>query len=139
VIQEREFERVGGLKTIKVDVRLVTATNQELEKAVQEGKFREDLYYRLQVVQIYLPPLREKKEDIPALVEHFIEKYNRENEKNIKYASPEALEMMLRYNWPGNVRELENAIERCIVLAEPDAQLITPDLLPMAVQTYKPE
>jgi transcriptional regulator with PAS, ATPase and Fis domain len=139
VLQEREFERVGGLKTIKVDVRLVTATNQGLEKAVKEGKFREDLYYRLQVVQIFLPPLREKKEDIPALVEHFIEKYNAENSKKIKYISPEALEMMLRYNWPGNVRELENSIERSIVLAESDAQLITPDLLPMAVQSYKPE
>jgi len=139
VLQEREFERVGGLKTIKVDVRLVTATNQELEKAVKEGRFREDLYYRLQVVQIFLPPLREKKEDIPALVEHFIEKYSAENGKRIKYASPEALELMLRYNWPGNVRELENAIERAIVLADPDAQLITPDLLPMSVQLCKSE
>lgn len=139
VLQEREFERVGGLKTIKVDVRLVTATNQGLEKAVKEGKFREDLYYRLQVVQIFLPPLREKKEDIPALIEHFIEKYNTENSRKIKYISPEALEMMLRYNWPGNVRELENSIERSIVLADSDAQLITPDLLPMAVQSYKPD
>jgi len=133
VIQEREFERVGGLKTIKVDVRLITATNQDLEKAVKEGKFREDLYYRLQVVQIYLPPLRDRMEDVPLLVEHFIEKYAKENGKSIKYASPEALEAMMKYKWPGNVRELENAVERAVVLAEPDAQLITPDLLPPAV------
>lgn len=134
VIQEREFERVGGLKTVKVDVRLITATNQDLESAVKEGKFREDLYYRLQVVQINLPPLRERKEDIPALVEHFINMYASQNGKGIKFASPEALEMMMGYGWPGNVRELENAIERAVVLADPDAQLITPDLLPISVQ-----
>ena len=134
VIQEREFERVGGLKTIKVDVRLITATNQDLEKAVKEGKFREDLYYRLQVVQISIPPLRERKEDIPPLVEHFINMYAGENGKAIKFASPEALEMMMACNWPGNVRELENSMERAIVLADHDAQLITLDLLPMIVQ-----
>ncbi|MBI2843360.1 MAG: sigma-54-dependent Fis family transcriptional regulator [Armatimonadetes bacterium] len=133
VIQEREFERVGGLKTIKVDVRLVTATNQDLEKAVKESKFREDLYYRLQVVQIHLPPLRDRRDDIPLLVEHFIEKYNNENGKSLKYASPEALELMINYRWPGNVRELENVIERAVVLAEPNAQLITPDLLPLSL------
>ena len=139
VLQEREFERVGGVKTIKVDVRVVTATNQNLEKVVAEGKFREDLYYRLQVVQILLPPLREKKEDIPSLVEHFIEKYNKENARNVKYVSPEALEMMLRYNWPGNVRELENTIERAVVLADPSSNLITPDLLTIGIQMYKPD
>ena len=134
VIQEREFERVGGLKPIKVDVRMVTATNQDLENAVKEGKFREDLYYRLQVVQINLPPLREKKEDIPPLVEHFINMYARDNGKAVKFASPEALEMMMAYAWPGNVRELENTIERATVLADPDAQLITPDLLTVSIQ-----
>lgn len=139
VLQERELERVGGIKTIKVDVRLITATNQNLEKEVEEGKFRGDLYYRLQVVQIFLPPLRERKEDIPLLAEHFIEKYNRENNKDIKYVGPEALEMMLNYRWPGNIRELENVMERAIVLAESNASLITPDLLPMSVQIYKPE
>jgi DNA-binding NtrC family response regulator len=139
VLQEREFERVGGLKTVKVDVRLVTATNQNLEKEVAEGNFREDLYYRLQVVQIFLPPLRERKEDIPLLAEHFIEKYNRENNKKVKFVGPEALEMMIKYRWPGNVRELENVMERAIVLAESSASLITPDLLPMSVQMYKPE
>lgn len=139
VLQEREFERVGGIKTIKVDVRLVTATNQNLEKEVEEGRFRGDLYYRLQVVQIFLPPLRERKEDIPLLAEHFIEKYNKENNKDIKYVGPEALEMMLNYRWPGNIRELENVMERAIVLAESNANLITPDLLPISVQAYKPE
>jgi len=137
VLQEREFERVGGLKTIKVDVRVVTATNQDLEKGVKEGTFREDLFYRLQVVQITLPPLRERKEDIPALVEHFIGKYGKENGASIKFASPEALEMMLYYNWPGNIRQLENTMERAVVLADPNAQLITPDLLPMEIQSYK--
>jgi DNA-binding NtrC family response regulator len=133
VLQEREFERVGGLKTIKVDVRLVTATNHDLEQAVKDSKFREDLYYRLQVVQIYIAPLRERTEDIPPLVEHFIEKYSSDNGKDIKYVSPEALELMMSYRWPGNVRELENVIERAIVLADPDTQLITLDMLPMSV------
>lgn len=133
VIQEREFERVGGLKPIKVDVRLVTATNQDLEKDVKEGRFREDLYYRLQVVQILMPPLRDRIDDVPLLVEHFIGKYANENGKEIKYASPEALEMMMHHKWPGNVRELENTVERAVVLADPSAQLITPDLLPASV------
>lgn len=137
VLQEREFERVGGLKTIKVDVRLVTATNQDLEKGVREGKFREDLFYRLQVVQIMLPPLRERADDIPLLVEHFIAKYGKDNRSSLKYATPEALELMMSYRWPGNVRELENAIERACVLADPDAQLITPDLLPVSIRTQK--
>lgn len=133
VIQEREFERVGGLKPIKVDVRLVTATNQDLEKEVKAGKFREDLFYRLQVVQIMLPPLRDRKEDIPLLAEHFINKYASDNGKPIKYLSPETLEIMMNHRWPGNVRELENCIERSIVLADSDAQMITPDLLSAAV------
>ncbi|MEN6520702.1 MAG: sigma-54 dependent transcriptional regulator [Armatimonadota bacterium] len=137
VLQEREFERVGGLKTIKVDVRLVTATNQDLEKGVKEGKFREDLFYRLQVVQINLPPLRDRIEDVPLLVEHFIGKYAKENGKVIKYASPEALDILMNYKWPGNIRQLENTVERAIVLADNDAQLITPDLLPMSITTPK--
>jgi two-component system, NtrC family, response regulator AtoC len=139
VLQEREFERVGGLKTIKVDVRVITATNQDLEKGVKEGTFREDLFYRLQVVQINIPPLRERKEDIPALVEHFIEKYNKDNGNDVRYATPETLEIMMQYNWPGNVRQLENTIERAVVLAEPTAQMITPDLLPVEITAYKPK
>ncbi len=133
VIQEREFERVGGTETIRVDVRLVTATNQNLEKLVDEGKFREDLFYRLQVITVHMPALRDRTEDIPALTEHFISMYAPDNGKKIEYVSPEALDMMMRYRWPGNVRELENAIERAIVLADPEAKLITPDLLPMAI------
>jgi len=137
VLQEREFERVGGTETIRVDIRLVTATNQNLEKLVEEGKFREDLFYRLQVVTINMPPLRERTEDIPMLTEHFIEMYSADNGKAIEYASPETLELFNRYSWPGNVRELENVIERAIVMADPDAKLITPDLLPPALRNEK--
>ncbi|MGC8861279.1 MAG: sigma-54-dependent transcriptional regulator [Armatimonadota bacterium] len=133
VLQEREFERVGGTETIKVDVRMVTATNQNLEKLVEEGKFREDLFYRLQVITLHMPPLRERTEDIPELVEHFIGIYAPENNKKIEYASAETLEIFTRYKWPGNVRELENTLERAIVLAEPDAKFITPDLLPKEI------
>ncbi len=130
VIQEREFERVGGDETIRVDVRLVTATNQNLEKLVEEGKFREDLFYRLQVITVNTPPLRERLDDIPALVERFIGMYAPDNGKQIERADSETLEIFNRYQWPGNVRELENAIERAIVLADPGAKLITADLLP---------
>lgn len=133
VLQEREFERVGGNETIRVDVRLVTATNQRLEKLVEDGKFREDLFYRLQVITINMPPLRERTEDVPALVEHFISMYAPDNGKKIEYASPETLEIFMGYRWPGNVRELENVIERAVVLAESDTKFITPDLLPLAI------
>ena len=136
-LQEREFERVGGGETIKVDIRLVTATNQSLEKLVEEGKFREDLFYRLQVITINMPPLRERTDDIPSLIEHFIEMYSADNCKKIEYASPETLEIMMKYNWPGNVRELENTTERAIVLADPDAKFITPDLLPPVMRNAK--
>lgn len=134
VIQEREFERVGGSETLKVDVRLVTATNQKLEKLVEEGKFREDLFYRLQVITINMPPLRARKEDIPALTQHFIERYNVENCKKIECARADILEIMQQYNWPGNVRELENVIERAVVLADCDAKSLTPDLLPQVIR-----
>ncbi len=130
VLQEREFERVGGSETIKVDVRMVTATNQSLEKLVEKGKFREDLFYRLHVITINMPPLSDRKEDIPLLIDHFIEIYAPDNCKQIAHASPETLELIIKYHWPGNVRELENTIERAIVLADPDAKFITPDLLP---------
>ncbi|MEJ5253327.1 MAG: sigma-54-dependent Fis family transcriptional regulator [Chthonomonadetes bacterium] len=133
VLQERKFERLGGTKTIEVDVRLIAATNKDLEQMVQEGTFREDLYYRLQVIQIYLPPLRERKDDIPLLVEHFLQRYNEENDKHIQAVTPEAMELLMKYHWPGNVRELENAIERAVVLADPDAEYITVDLLPRSV------
>mgnify|MGYP003767032177 CR=1 FL=1 len=133
-LQEREFERVGGTKTVKVDVRLIAATNRDLEQLVADGQFRADLYYRLQVIQIFLPALRERREDIPSLVEHFIAKFNKENGKQAKFLSPEAMDLVMKYDWPGNIRELENAIERCVVLADPSDELLTPDLLPFAIQ-----
>lgn len=133
VIQEREFERVGGTETIKTDVRLVTATNQNLEKLVDEGKFREDLFYRLQVITLVVPPLRERPEDIKTLSEHFIEKYSQENGKRVTGINKAAISAMLKYRWPGNVRELENAMERAVVLADPGVVSISPDLLPPCV------
>jgi len=117
VLQEREFERVGGERTIKVDIRLIAATSRNLEELVRTGRFREDLYYRLNVVPILLPPLRERKEDIPILIEFFLRQFNRENRKNISI-SPEALRILLDYHWPGNVRELENTIERLVVMSK---------------------
>lgn len=117
VIQEREFMRLGGIETIKVDVRIIAATNVDLKKLVEEGKFRDDLYYRLNVISIQLPPLRERREDIPLLVQHFIRKYCEENNKLIPRVPPDVLKMLIEYNWPGNVRELENEIERAIVLS----------------------
>ncbi|MBI4478347.1 MAG: sigma-54-dependent Fis family transcriptional regulator [Acidobacteria bacterium] len=117
VIQEREFMRLGGVETIKVDVRIVAATNVDLHKMMEEGRFREDLFYRLHVITIELPPLRDRKEDIPLLVQHFLEKYGEENNRKSLELTPDALDLMLEYDWPGNVRELENVIERAVVLA----------------------
>jgi len=116
VLQEREFERVGGTKPIKVDTRIISTTNRNLEKAIENGSFREDLYFRLNVIPIKIPPLRERKEDIPALAQYFLEKYNLENNKNIKEIDGDAMMMLMGNDWPGNVRELENAIERAVVL-----------------------
>jgi two-component system, NtrC family, response regulator PilR len=116
VIQEREFKRVGGTEDIKVDVRIISASNQDLQQKVAQGGFREDLFYRLNVIQIKIPPLRERKEDIPLLVNHFVRKYSAETGKEIEGVSPEALELLLGYSFPGNVRELENIIERSITL-----------------------
>jgi len=118
VLQEGEFERVGGTKTLKVDVRIITTTNRDLEKLVKEGKFRDDLYYRLNVLPVHLPPLRERKEDIPLLALHFLEKYSRHNGLKLKSISRECLQMLKEYHWPGNVRELENVIERMVVMNE---------------------
>ncbi|MEE2659770.1 MAG: sigma-54 dependent transcriptional regulator [Candidatus Latescibacterota bacterium] len=117
VLQEREFERVGSTQTIKVDVRIVATTNRDLQTEVEEGNFREDLYYRLNVIEIGLPPLRERVDDVPALAQTFIERYNEENGKQIQGIDESALELMMRYNWPGNVRELENYLERAVVVA----------------------
>ncbi len=120
VLQEQEFERVGGIKTIKVDVRIVSATNVNLEERVKEGKFREDLYYRLKVISIHLPPLRERKEDIPLLVNAFIKEANTLNKKNIRGITSRALSLLMNYHWPGNVRELKNVIESMVILARKD-------------------
>lgn len=117
VMQEREFMRLGGMETIKVDVRIIAATNVDLKQEMEEGRFREDLFYRLHVISIQLPALRERRDDVPLLVQHFLEKYSEENgRKNIEI-SPEALDLMMEYDWPGNVRELENVIERAVVLS----------------------
>ena len=116
ILQQREFERVGGTKTIKVDVRIIAATNIDLEKAVQIGKFREDLYYRINVIPIVIPPLRERIEDILLLAEYFLEYFNRTKKKSIKGFSQEAMNLLINYRWPGNIRELENLIERLVIL-----------------------
>jgi Nif-specific regulatory protein len=120
VIQEREFERLGGTATIPVDVRLITATNKNLEAALGDGTFREDLYYRLNVFTICLPPLRERKSDILLLADHFVEKYARLHGRSIKRISTPAIDMLVSYHWPGNVRELENTIERAVLVADGD-------------------
>jgi len=133
VIQEREFERLGGTETIKVNVRLITATNKNLEEAIQNGTFREDLFYRLNVFTIFLPPLRERKSDILLLAEHFLAKYEREHEKNIKRISTPAIDMLTSYHFPGNVRELENVIERAVLVC--DEQVIHGHHLPPTLQT----
>ena len=121
VLQEREIVRVGGNQTVKVDFRVIAATNKDLEQLIEEGKFRPDLYYRLNVFHIELPPLRERREDIPPLVDHFVRKFSREMNKKISRVSPAAMNLLQQYAWPGNIRELENAVERAMVVAqEPD-------------------
>jgi len=130
-LEEREFNRVGGSKTIKVDVRLIAATNKDLLQLIKKGAFREDLYYRINVVPIVLPPLRERREDIPLLLEHFIERFNSESKKEVKGASREALEILKSYEWPGNVRELENLMERVITLTSNSH--IQPNELPFSL------
>ncbi|MBL8823102.1 MAG: sigma-54-dependent Fis family transcriptional regulator [Planctomycetia bacterium] len=127
VLQEREFERVGESRTIRVDVRVVAATNQHLEDEVDAHRFREDLYYRLNVVPVYLPPLRSRPEDTSLLIDHFVKKYSQENRKTIQEIEPKAMEWLLSHRWPGNVRELEHTVERAVVLAQ--TPIITLDLL----------
>jgi Nif-specific regulatory protein len=127
VLQEKTFERVGGVETIKVDVRIVTATNRNLQAAIKEGTFREDLYYRLNVIPIQLPPLRERKEDIPLLVQYFLEKLD--IKKRIQNIDPDAIKALVNYQWPGNVRELENVLERAIIIAP--GNRITCDQVPL--------
>jgi DNA-binding NtrC family response regulator len=131
VIETKQFSRVGGNEIIKVDFRIICATNKDLERAVQEGTFREDLYYRLNVFTIYVPPLRERKSDIPPLADYFVSKYARAMAKPITRITPEAMDVLVRYDWPGNVRELENGIERAMVVGKPPA--IVPDDLPFRI------
>jgi Nif-specific regulatory protein len=133
VLQEREFERLGGVETIKVNVRLIVATNKNLEEAIKRAQFREDLYYRLNVFTIFMPPLRERKPDILLLAEHFVEKFEREHNKRIKRISTPAIDMLTSYHWPGNVRELENVIERAVLICE--SNVIHGHHLPPSLQT----
>src|SRR5687767_14369008 len=133
VMQEREFMRLGGLETIKVDVRIVAATNCDLREMVEDGRFREDLFYRLHVINIFLPPLRERKDDIPLLAQHFLAKYSEENQKPGLELTSDALDLMTDYDWPGNVRELENVIERAVVLSS--GVRIGADLIPEHIRT----
>jgi len=132
VLQQKEFDRVGGEETIKVDVRVIAATNRNLEEMVKKGEFREDLYYRLNVIPIILPPLRERVDDIPLLVEHFIEKISAESGKAVRGITPEAMDLLMHYRWPGNVRELENVMERVITLM--DSETITVSALPSYIK-----
>ncbi|MFC1717247.1 sigma-54-dependent transcriptional regulator [Candidatus Poribacteria bacterium] len=135
VLQEREFERVGGTKSIRVDVRLIAATNRDLPSLVRDGDFREDLYYRLNVLPLEIPPLRERQEDIPLLVAHFLRKYNAETGKKLNEVHPDVMKMLSAYSWPGNVRELENAIERAVVLAK--GNILTTENLSLGMQSLR--
>ncbi|HSP15709.1 MAG TPA: sigma-54 dependent transcriptional regulator [Thermoanaerobaculia bacterium] len=128
VIQEKEFMRLGSVETVKVDVRIIAATNSDLSKLMRDGLFREDLFYRLNVITIPLPPLRRKREDIPLLIAHFLDKYSQENKKKPPQVTPDTMRILMDHSWPGNVRELENTIERAVVLCTGDR--ITPELLP---------
>lgn len=135
VLQEREFTRVGGEETIKVDVRLVAATNKDLAREIENGRFREDLYYRLNVVTVEVPPLRHRAEDIPLLAQHFLDHFSQKNRRKIKGFTPQAMDKMLRYPWPGNVRELMNAVERAVVLSR--SEYIDVSDLPFSIQDYR--
>ncbi len=137
VLQEKEFEPLGSSRTVKVDVRVIAATNKDLEKEVREGRFREDLYYRLNVVPVSLPPLRERKEDIPDLAIHFLSVYREKNQKELREISKKALDLLVRYDWPGNVRELENCIERAVVIAR--GEIIASADLPPQIQALSDE
>jgi Nif-specific regulatory protein len=134
VLQEREFERVGDTQTVKVDVRVIAATNVDLQEEVAKGNFREDLFYRLNVVPVYLPPLRNRREDIPRLIDFFLDKYNAQNERRLRRISRDMLNVLMRYPWPGNVRELENAIERAVVLSNDED--FHEELLPLSVRMF---
>ena len=137
VLQEKEFEPVGSERTMHADVRVVAATAKDLKEEMRKGRFREDLYYRLNVIPIHLPPLRDRREDIPLLVNHFLERFNRENDKNVAKMSRKVLDLLVEYPWPGNVRELENCIERVVVMSPEDT--FSTDLLPEEIASYRPK
>jgi transcriptional regulator with PAS, ATPase and Fis domain len=137
VLQERQFERIGGVKPIKTDIRIIAATHQDLEKAVEEGKFREDLYYRLNVIPIEIPPLRERKTDILLLVNHFLKQFSNNRNRSIWEIDQEVMNRLIQYHWPGNVRELENVIERMVTLSSGDT--ITLQDLPEMLRNYPVE
>ena len=140
VIQEKEFMRLGSVDTVKVDVRIIAATNADLQKLMAEQRFREDLFYRLNVITITLPPLRRRREDIPLLVQHFLHKYSEENKRRVKEVTPDAMRLIMEHGWPGNVRELENTIERAVVLCTGDRITgeLLPDYLRFPVRTDQP-
>src|SRR5712691_9759632 len=133
VVQEREFMRLGGIDTIKVDARIIAATNVDLLTLVREGRFREDLYHRLNVIHLQLPPLRDRREDVPLLLAHFLERYCQENAKPLRHFTPAAMKLMMDYDWPGNVRELENVVERAVVLSTQER--VDADLLPESIRS----
>jgi transcriptional regulator with PAS, ATPase and Fis domain len=137
VIEDKEFMRVGGTRSIKVDVRFIAATNQNLSALIKEGKFREDLYYRLNVMDIFIPPLRERKEDITPLIKHFLQKYAKKENKKITGFSKEAMAILISYGFPGNVRELENIIERAVILEK--ASTVQPQNLPQTIKLFEVE
>src|SRR5438552_9306445 len=132
VLQERKFRRVGGLEELQADIRVIAATNQDLSRLIADGRFREDLFYRINVIGIHLPPLRDRREDIPLLAEHFLVKYSEQMGKTVGAVSHEAMEVLQRYDWPGNIRELENTIERAVALEATPTILV--DSLPRAVR-----
>jgi DNA-binding NtrC family response regulator len=134
VLEQREVRRLGGQDAIPLDVRVVAATHRDMHALLEEGRFREDLFYRLNVVSIYLPPLRNRREDIPRLIDYFLDKYNGMNDRRLRRISRDMLNVLLRYPWPGNVRELENAIERAVVLSRDED--FTEDLLPLSVRMF---
>ena len=137
VIEDKEFLRVGGIRTIRVDVRFIAATNQNIKQLISDGRFRKDLYYRLNVMDIHMSPLRERKEDITPLAKHFLEKYSRKANKKIDGFTKEAMDMLLSYGFPGNVRELENIIERAIILE--NTSRIRPESLPQSIKLFQVE
>ncbi|MCG6534104.1 MAG: sigma-54 dependent transcriptional regulator [Syntrophales bacterium LBB04] len=136
-LYEKEFEPLGGTRTVKVDVRVIAATNRNLQEDIKEGRFREDLFYRLNVVPVTLPPLRERKEDIPELAMHFFAIYSRKNRKELKEVSPKTMDLLVRYDWPGNIRELENCIERAVIMAR--QEIVVPEDLPPEIAGSAPE